>query len=50
MTTNVLNIKIGEVQSKIPDNSGLVKKTDLNAKISDMRKNILLHLIIINLL
>ena len=27
VTTNVVNIKIGEVVNKIPDASGLVKKT-----------------------
>ena len=36
VTTSVLNKRIGEVESKIPDISGLVKKTDYNAKISDI--------------
>ena len=35
MTTAVRNTKIGEVENKIPDVSGLVKKTYYNAKISD---------------
>ena len=38
MTTNVINTKIREVENKIPDTSGLVKKTDYNAKISDIEK------------
>ena len=35
MTTTVLNTKVGEVDNKIPDVSGLVKKTGYNAKILD---------------
>ena len=55
MTTTVLNTKIGEAENKIPDFSGLVKKTDCDGKISDIRSfykisGILLLLIIINLL
>ena len=38
MTTNVLNTKIEKVENKIPDVRGLVKKTDYNAKISDIEK------------
>ena len=38
VTTTVLNTEIGEVESKIPDVSGLVKKTDYDAKISDIEK------------
>ena len=36
MTPTVLNTIIGEVQNKISDVSGLVKKIDYNAKISDL--------------
>ena len=32
-TNTVFNIKIGEVENKTPDVSGLVKKTDHNAKM-----------------
>ena len=35
LTTAGLKTKTGEVESKIPDVSGLVKKTDNNAKLSD---------------
>ena len=49
MTTAVLNTKIGEVENKIPDVSGLVRKTDYNAKIKDIETKILVLLIIINL-
>ena len=38
MNNAVLNTKIGEAENKIPDVSGLVKKTVYNAKISDMEK------------
>ena len=37
MTTTVLNTKIGEVDSKIPGVSGLVRKTDYNTKIPDIK-------------
>ena len=40
VTTTVLNTKISEVEIKIPDISGLVKKKDYNAKISDIEKKI----------
>ena len=36
MTATVLNTKIGEVENKIPDVSGLVRKTDYDAKIKDI--------------
>ena len=36
MTTAFLNTKTCEVENKTPDVSGLVKKTDYNAKISDI--------------
>ena len=36
MTTTVLNTKIKVVDSKIPDHSGLVRKTDYDAKISEI--------------
>ena len=49
VTANVLNTKIREVEKKIPDASGLAKKTGYNAKYQTLRKNILLLLIIINL-
>ena len=38
MTATVLNTKTGEVENKIPDVSGLVKKKDYDAKISDIEK------------
>ena len=38
MTANVLNTKISEVEKKIPDASGLAKKTGYNAKISDIEE------------
>ena len=39
MTTTVLNAKNGEIEKKIPEVSGLVKKqTDYNTKISDIEK------------
>ena len=49
VTTAVLNTKIGKVENKLPDTSGLVNKTDYNAKYQICRRNILLLLIIINL-
>ena len=49
MTTAVRNAKIGEVENKIPDVSGLVRKTGYNAKIKDIETKILVLLIIINL-
>ena len=36
MITIVLNAKIGEVENKIPDASGLINKTDYNTEISDI--------------
>ena len=36
MATTVLNSKIGEIENKKPDVSGLVKKTDYKAIISDI--------------
>ena len=38
MTTGVLTTKIGEADNKIPDVSGLIKKTDCNTKISDIER------------
>ena len=35
MSTTVLNTKISEVESKIPDTSSLVTTTVLNTKISE---------------
>ena len=49
VTTNFLNIKIGEVGNKIPDVCGLVMKSDSNVKISDIEKNVLRLLVIITL-
>ena len=37
-TTTVLTINIGEVERKILDVSSLIRKTDYNAKISDLEK------------
>ena len=36
MTATILNTKIKVVDSKIPDLSGLVRKTDYDAKISEI--------------
>ena len=36
MTTTILSTKNGEVENEISDVTGLVKKTDYNAKISDI--------------
>ena len=36
MTTTVLNTKISDVDNKIPSVSGLVQKTDYDAKIKDI--------------
>ena len=36
MTNTVVDTKIGEVENKIPDVSGLVRKADCDAKISDI--------------
>ena len=36
LTTTVLNIKIKEVDNKIPDINSLVKKTNYDAKISNL--------------
>ena len=36
VTTTVLNIKIDEVDNKIPGVSGLVEKTYYNVKLSDI--------------
>ena len=44
----VLNTLIIEAENKIPDDSRLVKKTDYNAKVFDIEKNLLPLLIIIN--
>ena len=35
MNTTVSNTKIGEIGSKVLENSGLVNKTDYNPKISN---------------
>ena len=37
VTATVLNTKIREVENKIPHVSGLVKKTDNNTKILDIK-------------
>ena len=50
LTTTVLNTKIIEVENKIHDVTGLVKKkTDYDAKISDIEGKYLTTSIIINL-
>ena len=49
VTTNFLNLKIGEVGNKIPDACGLAMKSDSNVKISDTEKKFLRLLIIITL-
>ena len=41
MTTTVLNTKIKEVDNKIPELRGSVKKTSYDSKISDMEKKCL---------
>ena len=38
VTTTVLNIEISEVENKIPNVSGLVKKSDYDAKITDIEE------------
>ena len=38
MTTTVLNTKTGEVENKISDVSGLVKKADYDIKIKDIKE------------
>ena len=38
MTTNVLNIKISEVENKISNIGGLIKKSNYDAKIKDIEK------------
>ena len=40
VTTTILNTKIEEVENKIPGVSGLVKKTDYNAKISVIEEDL----------
>ena len=40
MTTTVLNIKLSEVENKIPYTSGLVTTTLLNTKISEVENKI----------
>ena len=37
LVTTVVNTKIGEVENKISNASGLVKKTDYDAKISEIK-------------
>ena len=37
MATTVLNTKIGEVENKILNVTDLVKKTDYNAKITEIK-------------
>ena len=44
MTTTVLNIKINEVENKIPNTSNIVTTTILNTKISEFKNNILMVL------
>ena len=41
MTATVLNTKISEVEIKVPNDSGLVKKADYGDKISDIEGRIL---------
>ena len=48
-TTTIFKTKLGEVEHKIPNAGGLVKKADYAHKMSDIDENILLLLIIINL-
>ena len=38
MTTTILNIRISEFEKLIPKVSGLLKKTDYDAKISDIER------------
>ena len=40
VTTTILNIKIGEVENKIPDVSGLVITAVLNTKIGEVENKI----------
>ena len=40
MTTAVVNTKIGEVENKTPDNSGLATTAVLNTKFSEVEKKI----------
>ena len=49
MTTAVLSTEISEVDSKIPDVNGLVKKTDHNKNYQILRKNTLKFLNILKL-
>ena len=49
MSTTVFNREIGEVERKILDFNGLVKRADYNAKFQTFRQNILLPLIITSL-
>ena len=49
MTAVVLNTKMSTVEHETPNFNNLVKKTDYNTKISEIKKNISLFLIIINL-
>ena len=49
MTATVLNTKISEVENKIANVSGLVKKLDYDTKIKDIENKNLLLLIITNL-
>ena len=37
LVTTVVNTKIGEVENEISNASGLVKKTDYDAKISEIK-------------
>ena len=39
MTTAVVNTKIGEVENKTPDNSGLATTAVLNTKFSEVEQN-----------
>ena len=43
MTKTVLNTKIGQVETKIPDTSNLVTTTVLNTKISEVENKIPNH-------
>ena len=49
LTTAGLKTKTGEVESKIPDVSGLVKKQIIMLNYQTLRENTLLLVIVINL-
>ena len=43
MTATVLNIKVSEVENKIPDTSSLLTTTVLNTKVSEVENRIPHH-------